>query len=179
VAGWIVVAAATLAFGVWFAEWYQRRKNKALSVSRSAILSAAASLLFFLSSCNTKPEPFQVGKDVCHFCKMGISDTRFGGEIITKKGKIYKFDDLHCLISFLRAGGEAEKNISQTVIINFEKPNEFIPASSTTFVVTSELKSPMGANAAGFINKAAADNYASHKQAEIINWQQLFNKITN
>ncbi len=179
VGGWIVVGAAILAFGVWFAEWYQHRKKKTISYSRPTVFSAAALLLIFFSSCDTKPAPFQSGRDVCHFCKMGISDTRFGGEVITKKGKIYKFDDLHCMISFLKAGGEAEKDISKKVVINFEKQNTFIDVSSATFVISAELKSPMGSNAAGFANKQAAGNYAVNKQAEIINWQGLFNKINN
>ena len=49
-------------------------------------------------------------------------DPKFGGEVITKKGKIYKFDDLHCMVSFLKSGGSRLKKIlRKNVIINFEK----------------------------------------------------------
>jgi copper chaperone NosL len=178
VAGWIVVAAAALAFGVWFAEWYRHRVKKDIPAFKPAIFSAAASVLLFLSSCSTKPEPFHAGKDVCHFCKMGITDTRFGGELITKKGKIYKFDDLHCMIGFLKAGGEVESNIAKKVVINFEKQNDFIDVSTASFVISQELKSPMGSNAAGFISRQAAEKYSMNKQADIVTWQELTHKIT-
>lgn len=176
VGGWIVIAAAGLAFAVWFFEWYRHRKT-AKKASPASIAAILFILPFFAASCNTKPEPFEPGKDECQFCKMGITDTRFGGEVITKKGKIYKFDDLHCMISFLKKGGEAEKDISTRVTLNFEKPNEFIDVTDAAFVISPELKSPMGSNTGGFDDKQSAENYAKGKQAELINWQDLYNKV--
>ncbi|HEY6505866.1 MAG TPA: nitrous oxide reductase accessory protein NosL [Chitinophagaceae bacterium] len=175
VGGWIVIAAGSLAFLVWFVEWYRHRKT--VSKTKTASAFAASVVLLLLISCNTNPEPFQPGKDVCQFCKMGITDTRFGGEIITKKGKVLKFDDLHCMISFLKMGGEAEKDIAKKVTLDFGKPNEFIDVQSATFVASPELKSPMGSNTAGFPGKQEAENYAKGKQAELMNWLQLYNKV--
>jgi copper chaperone NosL len=173
VGGWIVIGAGALAFVVWFVEWYRHRKTANI---KTAVVLASFALLT-LASCNTKPEPFQTGKDHCHFCKMGITDTRFGAEVITKKGKIYKFDDLHCMVSFLKMGGEAEKDIARKVTINFEKPNEFIDAATAVFVTSPELKSPMGSNTAGFADKASAENYANGKEAGLLDWQQFYTKV--
>ena len=175
VAGWIVIGAATLAFVVWFVEWYRhgkgffKRKPAALMIGTLSILS--------LASCHTKPQPFETGKDACYFCKMGITDTRFGGEVLTKKGKVYKFDDLHCMISFLKEDAEEEKNISGKVVIDFEKPNQFVGAATTSFVVSPELKSPMGSNAAGFVSKKKAEDYVKNNQGEILSWEQLNSKV--
>jgi copper chaperone NosL len=173
VGGWVVIAAAALAFTVWLVEWYRHRKGS----SKTKLPVPVIFSLILLISCNTKPEPFETGKDVCRFCKMGITDTRFGGEVITKKGKIHKFDDLHCMISFLKGGGEAEKDISRKVTITFEKPNEFTDVTSATFVISPDLKSPMGSSAAGFATKDAAANYTEGKQTETANWQQLYEKV--
>jgi copper chaperone NosL len=175
IGGWIVIVAVLLAFLVWFIHWYRHRKTSIKLKPTLAIITSVVLLVFI--SCNTKPEPFQPGKDVCQFCKMGITDTRFGGEVITKKGKIYKFDDMHCMISFLKAGGEAEKDISKKVTLNFEKPNEFIDVLSATFIISPELKSPMGSNAAAFSAKQAAENCASNKQAELKTWIQLYSAV--
>ncbi len=175
VGGWVVMAAGALAFTVWFVEWYRHRHP--FRSKRPSALVALLPLVFLLSSCSTQPEPFKAGTDNCHFCKMGISDTRFGGEIVTKKGKIYKFDDLHCLVSFLKGGGEEEKNISQTVTVLFEKPNSFLDVKKASFVISPELKSPMGSNAAGFSDNSAAQNFARGKQAETVTWSQLYSKV--
>lgn len=69
------------------------------------LTTPALILAMFLSSCSTKPEPFNYGKDNCYFCKMGIVDPKYGGEVITKKGKVFKFDDLICMARFLKAEG--------------------------------------------------------------------------
>ena len=58
------------------------------------------------ASCGRKkPEPIAYGKDSCSECKMTIIDPKFGGEIISKKGKIFKFDDTHCLAKFMERRG--------------------------------------------------------------------------
>lgn len=177
VGGWVVIGAGALAFTVWLVEWWHRRRPflKKKKIPRVPARMALAPLLILLLSCNTKPENFKPGKDDCSFCKMGIADTRFGGELITKKGKIYKFDDLHCMISFLEKG--EEKNISRTLTVLFEKPNEFSDVDKTVFVISDELKSPMGSNTAGFANKNAAENFTKGKEAEIVDWQQLYTKV--
>ncbi|MGB5288980.1 MAG: hypothetical protein WBN42_10875, partial [Ignavibacteriaceae bacterium] len=51
-------------------------------------------LLFLLASCGSKPEPINYGKDECEFCRMQISDNRYGAELVTDKGKVYKFDSI-------------------------------------------------------------------------------------
>ena len=179
VGGWIVIGAAALAFTVWVVDWYHHRKT---ARHPKLVPSIAVSILILLfSSCNTKPQPFEPGKDICQFCKMGITDTRFGGEIITKKGKLYKFDDLHCMISFLKTGGEVrtmeDENIARKLTINFEKPNEFVDISTASFVTSPELKSPMSSNTAGFTDKDAAENYSKGKTAVLITWQTLYNTL--
>lgn len=177
VGGWVVIAAACLAFTVWSVEWYRHRKPRWF-FSKKKPVAALLSLAFFSLSCSTKPTPFEAGKDNCHFCKMGITDTRFGGQLITKKGKIFKFDDLSCLVSFLKAGGEEESNISQTLTVLFEKPNEFLDVNKAAFIISPELKSPMGSNAAGFTNASAAGDFAKGKQqTTIITWKQLLERV--
>ena len=126
-------------------------------------------------------------KDVCYSCKMGMADPKFGGEVITKKGKVYKFDDLHCMTGFLKSGFVAEKDVKENVVINYEKQNDFLDVQTAQFVISPGLKSPMGSNAAAFANKEAAKNYIKGKQAEIVNpivpiaigigWEQLLNKV--
>jgi len=175
VGGWVVIIAGALAFAVWFVEWYLQRKP-AIKVKLASRVVAATVLAFFLTSCDTKPIPFTPGKDNCDFCQMGISDTRFAAQIITKKGKVYKFDDLHCIVGFLKKGRVNEKDVAQKAVINFENPNEFLDASSAVFVICEELRSPMGSNAAGFKTKEKAINYSTGKKTEIVGWEQLYSK---
>jgi copper chaperone NosL len=176
VGGWVVIAAGTLAFVVWFVEWYRHRKPGGFL--RKKILPFLLLPLFSLSSCSTKPEPFQPGTDNCYFCKMGITDTRFGAELITKKGKIYKFDDLHCLILFLKNGGEETGNISKTLTVLFDQPNEFLETDQAFFVKDLALRSPMGSNTAGFSSLSIAEKMKAGKSgAVILRWKELLEQL--
>ena len=175
VGGWIVIGAAILAFGVWFVEWYHQRKTRT-KIRPVLTVATAACLLFSIISCSTKPEPFSYGKDVCTFCKMGIADQKFGGEVITKKGKLYKFDDVVCMIQFLKSGSVKEEDISKKLVINFQKQNDFIDVNKAFFFVSPELKSPMGGNAGAFISQSEADKINTGGQGKIMTWNDLYNQ---
>ncbi len=173
VGGWVVIAAAGLAFAVWFAEWYRIHK---LNKKARLTAPAAAALLFslFITSCSAKTEPFNYGKDECSFCKMGIIDTKFGGEVVTKKTKVYKFDDVICMVRFLKAGTINENEVAKRVVINFEKQNDFIDVSKTFFWINPELKSPMGSNVAAFASQHAAEKAKEGKDGRLIGWDELY-----
>lgn len=136
-----------------------------------------AILALILFSCSAQPEPFKYGKDVCHTCKMSIVDPKFGCQLITSKGKIFKFDDIVCLSRFLKSGSVQEKDIKQEVVINFEKENDFLDVNKTFFVVGPEVKSPMGSHAAAFANKEAAEKFNAGKTGTILTWKELLLKL--
>ena len=142
------------------------------------------SLSIITISCSPKTEPFNYGKDNCYFCKMGIVDPKYGGEVITKKSKVYKFDDLICMVRFLQSGTLKEKEIAKKVIINFdhgssvgEKENDFLDVKKATFWVSPELRSPMGSNAAAFASQQAAEKARAGKEGHLMNWDEIYKKI--
>jgi copper chaperone NosL len=53
------------------------------------------------NSCEVRPDAINYNEDQCEYCKMKISDTRFGAELVTRKGKIYKYDSAECLLRTL------------------------------------------------------------------------------
>ena len=83
---------------------------------------------------------------------MGVVDPKFGGEVITKKGKVYKFDDVICMGRFYKSRWRDQGSmiLKRKLVINAEKENDFLDVSKTIFWVSPELRSPMGSNAAAF-----------------------------
>ena len=169
IGGWIIISAASIMILVWFIDWYKAHKRK-LKLSSALTTSL---ILFFLTSCNSQPEPLKIGSDVCLLCKMGVADSKFGGELITSKGKIYKFDDIGCMIRFIKTGDVKQKDISRTVIVNYEKPNDFIDADKAVLIISETTKSPMGFNIAAFSSKESV----SKIEGKIFSWNELYNKI--
>jgi copper chaperone NosL len=175
VGGWIVIGAAILAFSIWFVEWYRQHKASKKTIPNTAILAVV--FIMMLSSCSAQPEPFKYGTDDCHACKMTIMDPKFGCEIITNKGKVYKFDDVICVSRFLKGGTISEKDIKQTVVINFEKQNDFLDINKAVFVVAAEVRSPMNSNAAAFASNESAKKFNTGKTGTIHSWKELLNKL--
>jgi copper chaperone NosL len=173
IGGWVVIGAASIMFLVWFYDWYKTNKKRK---SLSAAL-ATSIVLFTLSSCNAKPEPLKIGTDICYLCKMGITDTKFGGEIITDKSKIYKFDDLGCMIRFMKGSELDKKNIASTWAMNFEKPNEFIEVNKAVFAASPLTRSPMGFNLSAFSHQDGAAKVVVGTSGKIFTWKELYQQV--
>ena len=110
---------------------------------------------------------------------MTIMDPKFGAEIITKKGRIFKFDDAHCIAQYLKSNKIKAADIAQTVFVDYENNKNFLDVKSLFLVVSPQLKSPMNSNAAAFSNKPDADKMASQTRGQVMDWTQLQKTIKN
>ena len=176
--GWIIVAVTGVFFIIWFVEWRKSKKTQKMMTSQKkmapAIITVIAAVL--LAGCNPKPEKIAFGKDNCGECKMTIMDPKFGAEIVTKKGKVYKFDDVHCVATFMEKRGVEMGDIHHTLFVDYNNSNEFVKVGAVEFVVSSQLKSPMGGNAAAFKNEAEARKKAAELDgSKVTNWSTLYN----
>lgn len=137
------------------------------------VATVAAFAIFTLMSCNSVPQPIRLGTDACSFCKMSIADQRFGAEIVTKKGKVFKFDDMHCILAFRKAGIINNDDIKETWLINFNEPHNFIVASKAFLLESNKLHSPMGGNIAAFEDKDQLEDQNQKIQGKIVFWKEL------
>jgi copper chaperone NosL len=174
--GWVVVSVTALFFIIWFVEWRKTKKQKPMTYSKTKLSTSVAFIAFLLMGCNPKPEKINLGKDQCAECKMTIADPKFGAEIVTKKGKVYKFDDTHCIAVFLERRGVELSNIHRTLFVQYNVPGKFVDVKSAEFVVSSQFKSPMGGNAAAFINATEARKKSAEIEgSRVTNWATLYN----
>ena len=104
---------------------------------------------------------------------MTISDPRFGGEILTNKGKIYKFDDMHCLLSYLKSGEISSKDIKNVYLVNFVADHNFIRSQEALLLKSDELKSPMNGNVAAFANADSLKKTLAFFKGIQVDWKQL------
>lgn len=157
---------------IWIFEYYRHHK---FPVKFSSILMLP--ILISISSCNVQPEPFKLGTDVCYMCKMGIVDLKFGSQIITKKGKVYKFDDIGCMIRLLKSGTFDSNAIKTMVVADFSHPNTFIPVDQSTFVSGQEIKSPMNFNLAAYTKESDANRNSENSAIKFYNWNVIYQQI--
>ena len=175
--GWVAVAVTGVFFLVWFLEWRKYKKHNTMTQGQKAVsISMAMIATILITGCNPKPEKIAFGKDNCAECKMTIMDPRFGAEIVTTKSKVYKFDDAHCVATFLERRVVELSEIDQTLFVDYNNSNEFVKVSKAEFVVSSQLKSPMGGNAAAFRNETEAKKKSAEiGDSRVTNWATLYN----
>lgn len=132
-------------------------------------------LILIIASCTIKPQPIKMG-DTCDFCMMGVADDRFGAELITKKGKIYKFDDIHCLLGFMKANKVPKEEQKTVLFVDFEAPHGFLKSANVALLKSEALRSPMGSNIAAFKNQAQLKQTQNKLRGEKVDWQSLASK---
>lgn len=130
-----------------------------------------------VSACSVKPEPLAFGKDPCHTCKMTLIDSRFGAEILTLKGKIYKFDDLNCMIQFYQSEYEPKENIGRILVVDFDDPGTLIDAQTAHYIQADAIRSPMSSQVAAFSSENASANHNKEWNGKAMNWEQLVSVI--
>jgi len=136
---------------------------------------AITSLLLMAACSAGGPEPFNLGKESCSYCKMTISDPRFGAEIITTKGKVYKFDDMRCLNAFLKENNVVKNDIKEMYAVNFCGDHNLVKADENLLLFKcDELQSPMGGNIAAFNDRdSIAVMMKQYKKGIPLNWDEL------
>jgi len=157
--GWSLFASGILLMlGVVY-EWLKARKTKIKTMVNPAGLGKAAACVMLLVTvgCKTGPTQIRFGKDVCDHCKMVIMDKKYGGEIITKKGKCFRFDDAKCLVEFSKTAAVGSNNIEAIYLLDYYGNGNLLCSDSLFLMTSTDLHGPMGGSVAAFKDKAALD----------------------
>ncbi|MEI8280193.1 MAG: hypothetical protein WCG87_10545 [Bacteroidota bacterium] len=168
IGGWIFIGIGAIMLLCVIIEWRKASIYKKLHLPLVLLLLPILSL----TSCKVAPEKINVGADNCAFCKMTISDPRFGAEILTKTGKTFKFDDIHCMNEFLRSMQYDWKNSSSFFLADFCNEHQLIEVSKSYVLKSPELKCPMDGHLAAFSSKDSLNNVMKVFHGEVTIWSE-------
>lgn len=167
IGGWILITVGILLLVAIVKEKYARPKS-------SRFLSLLLVSTFLFSCSNGKPVAIKLNVDNCDFCMMGISDGRHGAEIITEKGRVYKFDDIACMAHYCKDNSDTK--IKAYYVHDYTKNNELITAETAFFVSGGTVKSPMNGNTAAFTSKSEAKAFEAQSNGKEKEWTAILNK---
>lgn len=168
IGGWMLIAVFVLLFAVVIKETPRLRIWK-----KNTVLPLV--LLLLMGSCtNYNAVAIELNKDNCSYCKMGISDGKFCAEAISEKGRIYKFDDIHCMINFVTE--QQGTKMAAFYVHDYTSGNLFVPASKAIFLKGGEIRSPMNGGIIAFSSKKEAQKMALAYKAEIHSWNTILSK---
>jgi len=166
--GWFFVVSGLLMLIVLLIET-KIFKSKKMKTNLAPLLFLP---LFFLLSCSeAKPEKAKLNVDNCDYCKMTIADEKFVAELITSKGRLYKFDDVACMQNYVKDNTSAAN--SNLFVTNFEQPGTFLKVENAAFVTGEVLSSPMGGNFAAFADTKAAEAFAQNNSVQTVLWKDI------
>ena len=134
-------------------------------------------LTFLLVACEPEVKAINYGQDGCSYCRMTIVEDHYGTELLTAKGKAYKFDSIECLAAFVIKDEVKSQNIHGLYFTDFEDAGNLYPLREMIFVQAKKLKSPMGLNLSAYRDQKTADDVALLYFGEVMSWDQVKNFV--
>jgi copper chaperone NosL len=108
---------------------------------------------------------------------MTIVDNKFAAEIVTNKGRVYKFDAAECMIKYIKSGKIKEEDIKSRFVTDASKPGEFVDATTASYLISENFPSPMGANLSAFGSKSDAEKFQKDYSGELKTWDEVLIKL--
>ena len=130
-------------------------------------------VLYSMMSCTAEPDAIQYGADACNSCKMTIIDKKFGAELVTNKGKVYKFDDVNCMLNFYHSGNTPPEEFKYKLVVDFTQPEKLIEAGNAFYLKSPEIKSPMASQIAAFEKKESMEALKKDWKGIYLVWGEL------
>lgn len=127
-------------------------------------------LLFLFVSCGKDAEPINYGHDECEYCRMLITDNKYGAELITEKGKIYKYDSIECLINYALVENMIGDNEVTMLVSDFSNPEYFTDARKAFYLHNNDFRSPMGLNVMAFSGESKLKSFESENGGNRHSW---------
>lgn len=150
--GWVLVIAGALSTALLLWETFLAGRKASLKHGGTALVPLLG-LMLFLPACKSGPVAIDYGKDECASCKMILVDKHYGTEFVTDKGKVFKFDDVNCMVDFMN---EKNSPAGKALIVDFNRVNQFLVVDQAVYLKHPKLRSPMGSGIGAFISADAA-----------------------
>ncbi len=128
-------------------------------------------MVWLLAACSPKPKPIQYGVDLCAFCHMSIVDRQHAAELVNTKGKAFKFDAIECMIQY--ANLHDSKDFALYLVNDYLAPGQLIDATASTYLISPNIPSPMGAFLSAFDRRENAEDIQAEQGGEVFDWEGI------
>ncbi|MGI9526296.1 MAG: nitrous oxide reductase accessory protein NosL [Weeksellaceae bacterium] len=129
--------------------------------------------LFLISACSNGPKEINYGNDNCDNCTMTITEKPYATEVVTDKGKVHKFDSTECMLSYINEN--ADVTYDQLLTATMDNPGPLLDATQCTYLISSNLPSPMGANITAYSTQEFAEKAQAEYGGDIFSFNELRN----
>mgnify|MGYP002712952490 CR=1 FL=1 len=125
-----------------------------------------------LISCNISPQQIEYGTDACHYCNMTIVDRQHAAQVVTTKGKAFKYDAIECMVHSLQDEFK-DTEMALYLAADFNQPGQLMDATMATYLVSDQIASPMGANLSAFKDESSAQTAKDKFTGKLFTWEEI------
>jgi copper chaperone NosL len=119
------------------------------------------------------PAPLPLGSVECTHCHMTVADARFGAELVTRRHKVFVFDDAGCLAAFVAGGTIAPDDIHSLWVSDYLQPDSLLAVEQGVFIRSPSLRTPMDSRIVAARPGPAADSLAAALGGERLAWSEV------
>jgi copper chaperone NosL len=145
--------------------------------SRPALCAALFVGSMAMGCAQPGPGVIHYDSDACDHCRMTISDPGFAAQLVTRTGKVYRFDDPACLVSFAAAGRVAPADVHSIWVNDHAHPDKLISAQDALFIVSYRIRAPMNGGMAAFGSGNEAASLQSAVGGELRTWAEVRTRV--
>ncbi|MCB0637569.1 MAG: nitrous oxide reductase accessory protein NosL, partial [Lewinella sp.] len=169
-----IAAGLSIAFSAVAAWLGLRRGGDHSRRARARVAASAAGMvtMLFLSGCTPQPRPIEFGADACDYCSMTIVDAQHAAELVTKKGRAYKFDAIECMLPYYQEH-EQETPFDIVLVSDYARSGSLVDGREATFLISEAIPSPMGGYLSAFAETSEARAVRDEKGGELYDWAQI------
>jgi copper chaperone NosL len=151
---------------LWRLLWKMRRR------AGIAVLSGVV-----LAACAAGPDAVHWGVEECARCQMVISDERFAGQVVDRRGNTYKFDAIECMAAFLNDAQVADADIHSVWVA--DGTDGWAAAAEATFVHSPDIRSPMGGGFTAHADAGMARQLQAEVGGELLTWRDVLARVAD
>ena len=108
---------------------------------------------------------------------MTIVDQQHAAQLVTEKGRVYKYDAIECMMNELNNWNRP--TVKYYLVADFTNPGELTDATQAMFLISERLPSPMGGNLTAFKEEQSGNKMLDSVGGESLYWDGLMERYKN
>lgn len=134
------------------------------------------SILMFvllLGACGDKayePRDINPETDVCYICNMSVTSIDYAAQVVLKNNDIVVFDDLGCLMAYIKQNGEEEIGAAYIRDTNSSK---WLNIKDASYAYSADYWTPMNYGVLAFATEEEAKEYMKEQPGKIVPYNEL------
>jgi copper chaperone NosL len=119
------------------------------------------------------PQPIHYDSDACDHCRMTISTPVFATQLVTRTGKVYRFDDPQCVVDFLSSGRVTASEVHSIWANDHASPDTRVRVEDAVFVASDRIRAPMNGHLAVFASEKEAKAFQASVGGTLQRWREV------